>query len=185
MSMVVTIKLIQEAVLRPHQMHQQLAGYDADTIVYQLITLLINSNCIDETTLKYITRFFTPETFQMLVLQRINNKRCGYPLCDKPVSHINHSDAFSLINTKTSYFNKFCSDLHMKSTSFLQAQLLTTPLRERVGIHLISNYDIDKFQRENIMYNNIVLFEEYIREKTLDQDLDSIMKSLETLEFQI
>lgn len=168
--------------MRPHQLHSKLSSYEADMILGQLVSILRNSYCYDEMTLKYVCRFLSPQAYQYLVNERILNQRCGYPLCDKSTAVHLHRDPFCMINVRASYVTKYCSEMHMKASSFLYAQLSSTPLSEREGIHLIANFNREKYEQDSEKYDPII-FEEYLREKRTQNDVDALIASIETLDF--
>lgn len=169
--MVVTIFDINKYALIPHQTHSMLSKREGEMITSSITSMLKDSYCMDEKTLKYMTRFYTMDEFGKLIFARNQHGRCGYPLCNK---HLNTPNID--INSCGSMIS-YCNGLHYDCTNFVMTQLHEMPIYRRTGIHLINRYDLTKVNEENQLFQ-LKLFEEILQEKTMEYDLDTMTDEL-------
>ncbi|CCD23337.1 RNA polymerase II subunit B1 CTD phosphatase RTR1 NDAI_0B03020 [Naumovozyma dairenensis CBS 421] len=194
-----TIETIQKVALGPYQRHRQLSMNEAEMLSLEVISLLCDSYCADETTLKYTAKLITPDIYMNLIDERNLNKRCGYPLCNKsperlrdPFSIDEVTKKFLWENNPYAYLSRFCSKFHFRCSQFYQLQLSNEALFSRTGIHLINNHIYDKDGEDIITsFNspineryNVVLFEEFLREKATEEDIKSLVAGLKKLGLQ-
>lgn len=187
--MIITISDIQDVVLRPFQNHRQLSMREAETISLELIGILCDSSCKNEETLKYLARLFTQDTYQDLIDERNLNKMCGYPLCAQPPERVR--DPFSVNDTTKrflwdnnpyAYLSTYCSKFHFRCSQFYRVQLSEEALFARTGVHLVQQSQEERQSVES-MYK-ITLFEELLREKSSEEDLESLIAGLKKLGLQ-
>ncbi|CAI4061505.1 hypothetical protein SUVZ_05G2300 [Saccharomyces uvarum] len=179
-----TIEDIKEAALIPFQKHRQLSIHEAEVITLEILGLLCDSECKDEETLKYLSRFLTPDMYQDLVDERNLNKRCGYPLCGTsperirdPFSMNDTTKKFLLENNPYAYLSHYCSKFHFRCSQFYQVQLSDEALFARTAIHLFEDPEQDKHDVDF----KITLFEELLREKASEDDIKSLISGLKRL----
>lgn len=181
-----SIQSVQETVLKPYQQHKQLSVREAELISLELIGILCDSNCQDEATLQYLSRFFTPQLYQDLIDERNLNKRCGYPLCGKAPERIrdpfaldDNTKRFLWENNPYAYLSIYCSKFHFRCSQFYQVQLSDESLFARTGIHLFNQSD-ENAKCSTEKYSS-TLFEQLLREKASDDDVKSLIAGLKKL----
>lgn len=162
----------------PHQTHAMLSKREGEMITATITSMLEDSYCMDEKTLKYITRFFTMDDWGRLIFKRNSLGRCGYPLCNKMLNNpaIDINNCGSMIS--------YCNGLHYDCTNFVMTQLHEIPIYRRNGIHLINRYDLNKVNQENEIFQ-LKLFEEILQEKTTEYDLDMMTDELTKFELKL
>ncbi|CAB4255532.1 similar to Saccharomyces cerevisiae YER139C RTR1 CTD phosphatase [Maudiozyma barnettii] len=202
--MTVTLKNIQDEVLKPFQNHRQLSIKESEMMTLELLTLLCDDEIDKGSTLKYVAKLITPTTYDDLIEERNLNHLCGYPLCGKPPErNIHHSESalhhgtsgvmashqndaiikrFLWENNPYAYLSKFCSKFHFRCSQFYQVQLDENALFSRTGIHLINDTlkNKDDDENENGAYQ-VVMFEDLLREKSTEEDVKSLIVGLKKL----
>ncbi|SMN21701.1 similar to Saccharomyces cerevisiae YER139C RTR1 CTD phosphatase [Maudiozyma saulgeensis] len=204
--MVVSLKNIQDEVLKPFQNHRQLSIKESETLTLDLLALLCDDEIENGNTLKYLAKLITPTTYDDLIEERNLNHLCGYPLCNRPPErNVHHSEStlhhgntgvmsshqndaiikrFLWENNPYAYLSKFCSKFHFRCSQFYQVQLDENALFSRTGIHLINdtlkNKENNENENENTAYQ-VTLFEDLLREKSTEEDVKSLIIGLKKL----
>ncbi|CCK69947.1 putative protein-serine/threonine phosphatase KNAG_0D01960 [Huiozyma naganishii CBS 8797] len=162
----VTVKDVYENALLPHQLHAQLSEREGQLLTNEITALLSDSYCIDDTTLKFISPFYTLSDYKTLNLVRNSRGRCAYPLCDKFLNGGSVTAEFS------GSMLGFCSGLHYDCNNYILNQLSDDPpiyLRER--IHMVSRFDFANMRKQTYQ---VELFEDYLKKKATEYDMDTI-----------
>lgn len=180
---------IQNLALKAFQKHRQLSMREAEVISLELIDLLCDSHCEDETALKYLARLLTPGSYQDLLDERNLNKKCGYPMCNRqperlrdPFSMDDTTKRFLWENNPYAYLSIYCSRFHFRCSQFYEVQLSDEALFARTGVHLLENTPEEK-QLIDEKYD-VKLFEELLREKASEDDIKSLIAGLKKLGIQ-
>lgn len=139
-----------------------LGSPDSSDIVNEFMKTLTYSYCIDSETFKTVLLFLNNTDYDSLVRERCHHNICGYPLCKMAISTPNRLIPFTW----------YCNDYHFDCSQFVLTQLRTFPL-----------YDISLLGKDMISgglsnTTSVTLFEEYIRDKVLDNDVDSVTSSM-------
>ena len=169
MMSVISIPLIQKEILQPHQLHEQLSLFEAQMVESAIVSMLSESFCKNEQTLKYLARLLSPMSYLDIINARSGNKICGYPLCHERISE-NLSDGLLT-------YSIYCSKFHSKCSLYLIRQLPQIPLNERSGVHSTSYYN----PSFNDVYN-VDLLEELIRNRISTATVTSLTADFECLE---
>lgn len=169
--MIVTIFDINKYALMPHQTHALLSKREGEMITNSITSMVEDSYCMDQQTLKYMTRFYTMDDFGRLIFKRNQHGRCGYPLCNQLLSNI------SIGSHNCGSLDSYCSESHLDYTNFIITQLYDIPIYKRDGIHLINRYDLNKVNKENNLFR-IKLLEEIFQEKNTEYELDKMTDEL-------
>lgn len=135
-----------------------------------IVSMLTESFCENEQTLKYLARLLSPMSYMDVINARRGKKICGYPLCYKSAAE-NSSDGFFI-------HSMYCNNYHSKCSLYLMRQLSQTPLHERRGVHLTSyiNLEFDD------MYS-VSLLEELVASEVPIDTVKSLITSFKDLEF--
>ncbi|GMF26146.1 unnamed protein product [[Candida] boidinii] len=169
-------------LLEPYGNISLLSAKDSNTIIFKLIELLMENSC-DSTTLKYLSRFLTPDSYEDLVTERIINHYCGYPLCSYySKSNINLpskktlADKFKILR---SYSSKFCSKKHYQCSEFYKRQLNKDALWIRNNIfQLPLNYE-NSYESKLILLDDV--FEDKENNKNQNEKIDEIINLLRSM----
>lgn len=167
---IITITFIRNVILLSHQLHEQLSLAEARMIDSAVVSVLTESYCEDEQTLKYLARLLSPMSYMDIIRARTGNKICGYPLCHERAAE-NSFNGFST-------YSMYCSNFHSKCSLYLMRQLSQTPLHERVGVHLTSYTNLDLVDTYSVR-----LLEEFVVNKTPIDTVNSLITSFKGLEF--
>lgn len=135
---------------------------DSSAIVSQFIKTLTTSYCIDIDTFKTVLLLLNNSDYDLLVRERCRNGICGYPLCNVNIPAPNRLIPFTW----------YCNDYHFDCSQFVLTQLRKFPI-----------YDVSLLQKDLTdggLANtaSITLFEEYLRDKVWDNDMDSVTTSM-------
>lgn len=169
-------------LLEPYANISLLSAKDSNTIVFNLIELLMENSC-NSTTLKYLSRLLTPESYEDLITERIINHYCGYPLCSYySKSNINLpskktlADKFKILR---SYNSKFCSKKHYQCSEFYKRQLNKDALWIRNNIfQLPLNYE-NSYESKIILLDDV--FEDKENNKNQNEKIDEIINLLKSM----
>ncbi|SCU83611.1 LAME_0C05842g1_1 [Lachancea meyersii CBS 8951] len=182
-----SVEDIKRLVLKPFQNHRQLSIKEADTLSLEILDLLSQSDCKDQSTLKYLANFLTVETYHDLIEERNLNKKCGYPLCNRCQNRIRDpyggnatANRFLQQNNPYAYLSHYCSKFHYRCSQFYEVQLTNEALFVRIGVHLD-----DKIQGDVPKLQSVSLLEELIQGEELEeQNLISIVSGIGKLNIQ-
>ncbi|WBF11052.1 hypothetical protein N7582_000273 [Saccharomyces uvarum] len=166
---VISIPLIQNEILQAHQLHEQLSLFEAQMVESAIVSMLSESFCNNEQTLKYLARLLSPTSYLDIINARSGNKICGYPLCHERTSE-------NLSNGILTY-SIYCSKFHSRCSLYLMRQLPQVPLYERSGVHSTSYYNPSL----NDVYN-VDLLEESIRNRISTDTVTSLTADFGCLE---
>ncbi|CAI4055214.1 hypothetical protein SUVC_02G1960 [Saccharomyces uvarum] len=169
MMSVISIPLIQNEILQAHQLHEQLSLFEAQMVESAIVSMLSESFCNNEQTLKYLARLLSPTSYLDIINARSGNKICGYPLCHERTSE-------NLSNGILTY-SIYCSKFHSRCSLYLMRQLPQVPLYERSGVHSTSYYNPSL----NDVYN-VDLLEESIRNRISTDTVTSLTADFGCLE---
>ncbi|AJU89261.1 BFH_collapsed_G0009280.mRNA.1.CDS.1 [Saccharomyces cerevisiae] len=167
---IITTTFIQNVILGSHQLHEQLSIVEARMIESAIVSMLTESFCENEQTLKYLARLLSPMSYMDVINARRGKKICGYPLCYKSAAE-NSSDGFFI-------HSMYCNNYHSKCSLYLMRQLSQTPLHERRGVHLTSyiNLEFDDIY-------SVSLLEELVGSEVPIDTVKSLITSFKDLEF--
>ncbi|KAJ3295046.1 RNA polymerase II associated protein 2 [Borealophlyctis nickersoniae] len=85
---------------------------------------------VDPGLLKEAVRYFTPQDYDDVIIERAADKQCGYPLCGKPVTDAKGRYKISLSERKIydmTESKSYCSSQCMAASKYLVSQLLPEP----------------------------------------------------------
>ncbi|CAI4056520.1 hypothetical protein SUVZ_02G1950 [Saccharomyces uvarum] len=169
MMSVISIPFIQKEILQAHQLHEQLSLFEAQMVESAIVSMLSESFCKNEETLKYLARLLSPTSYLDIINARSGNKICGYPLCHERTSENLSNGLFT--------YSIYCSKFHSRCSLYLMRQLSQVPLNERLGVHSTSYYNPSL----NDVYN-VDLLEELIRNRISTDTVTSLTADFRCLE---
>lgn len=150
---------------------------DIRQIVELFTSLLSDSYCLDELTLKYVMQFFDHNAYRNLLAARNANHRCGYPLCSNQLqrdgtSHHHHHHQYG----KNSYAlqAQFCGDYHSDCSGYLEAQL---PDQLQYRLNFIS---LNNCIPATEYTSGVIPLEEVLRGRKTAYDIDSIVDDMKS-----
>ncbi|KAI9102673.1 Rtr1/RPAP2 family-domain-containing protein [Phlyctochytrium arcticum] len=86
---------------------------------------------VESKILSEAAKYLTPKDYEDVIIERISEKLCGYPLCDRPVTQTKGRFHVSRKEQKVvdlSEQKQFCSKSCFAASGFLKAQLLDEPV---------------------------------------------------------
>lgn len=139
---------------------------DSNDVINNMISQLITSYCIDEQTLKYALNLMNLSDYELLLKKRYQYNRCGYPLCPVIIPASSVTDPLL-----------YCDSLHFDCSQFVKTQLGPSPKWDLES--LLADY-------RNVMNNpsNIILFEELLRDKLVENELLSLSTDIKMFRFR-
>lgn len=152
------------ALLSPYADKSLLTPKEANTLTFRITERLMEGNC-DRDTLKLLSRYFSRKAYDDLVIERVTNHYCGYPLCKyHNSSQIKPKQVNQLLiklKMPHYYTSRFCCKRHYQASEFYRHQLSSEALFMRTEMNK------PKFETET-PESSIVLLEEYfeVKEKT-------------------
>lgn len=149
------------------------------------VAVLVLDYCVDMPLLKFLSRFFTPQSYDDVIEERNIEHQCGYLLCNmspevavRRSSSLNGSTAvstkFQIYNRKPSmilpntYSSQYCCKYHYQASMFYRNQLSLEALFARKNILLVPPFA----QIPGTWYeNNLTCLEEVLaKHKELKQE---------------
>ncbi|KAI3402914.2 hypothetical protein KGF56_004375 [Candida oxycetoniae] len=157
-----------------------------------LVTELLVDDYVDFRLLKFLSRFFTQQSYDDVIEERNIEHECGYVMCNNQpkslvrrlslnsngttIAHISDSGAstkYQIYNRKPSiilpntYLSQYCCKEHYQASVFYRNQLSKEALFARKDITVVPPYAGD----QNFYENSITLLEEVIaKHKELKQE---------------
>ncbi|ODV94999.1 hypothetical protein PACTADRAFT_3884 [Pachysolen tannophilus NRRL Y-2460] len=137
-----------------------------------IIELLMDRPC-DKDSLKYLSRFLTPEIYNEIVNERIINHFCGWPLCDKydPVKiKPNLNKIKNNLKFLSGYFkSSYCCKSHCQFSEFYLKQLSDEALFLRLNLFEYPFNHPRSFER------NLIILEDFLNELKKAENKDKML----------
>lgn len=134
---------------------------DANVLTFQITEKLMEHNC-DRNTLKLLSRYFSQKTYEDLVIERVTNHYCGYPLCKyhnpAQIKPMQVNQLLVKLKMPHYYTSRFCCKRHYQASEFYRHQLSSEALFMRTEINK-PTFAPDTPE------NSVVLLEEYFEAK--------------------
>lgn len=126
----------------------------------QVVLIIIEqfTSEVEADTLRFSSRFLTPEDYDAVIDERNLIHKCGYPLCGNDPKGIHKPHQINLRRPElilpSTYLSKFCTKDHYQASVFFRSQLTDMPLFSRNNVTSVP-YGASEYELQTVLLEDV------------------------------